>query len=170
MHLDMSVTTSLINMQTKTLHEATSATDLLSAEHPHIGRVAAGRSLAVLFGILTAANRKLESIEAGVGGKLESVALHVDASRFMVTIAKSFVLLTLQEGKERRPVIQKTWRRIDRKVGKNLTAFFGSEDTYIDQDNLKWVHRYKRPGEPDELSAYDADGIEVLLLSLETLQ
>lgn len=168
MRLDMPVTTSLVDMQTKTLHEATSTSDLLAAEHPHIGRVAPRRGLTVPFGILTATNRKLESIDARVGGKLESVALHVDASRFMVTIAKSFVLLTLLEGKKRRPVIQKKWRRIDRKVGKDLTAFFGTEDTYLDQDNLKWEHRYKRPGEPDELSAYDASGLEALLLSLET--
>jgi len=118
-----------------------------------------------------AASRKLEAIEAvAAEGKRETVALHVDASRFMVTIAKSFVLLTLQEANARTPVIQKTWRRIDRTVGTELTAYLGTEDTYLDQDNLKWVHRYKRSGEFDELSGYDADGQEVLLLALETLR
>jgi hypothetical protein len=138
-----------------------SADDLLCADHPHIGVVEKGK-LPSLFSILRATNRKLYSFNEA---HMESVALHVDPSRFILSIGKSFILLTLQEGRERRPVIKKSWRRIERQVANELTLYIGDQDTYMDADNLKWVHRYNRPGEPDELSGYDSEGKEVLLLT-----
>lgn len=148
-------------MQEKTLREAVSADDLLNAVHPHIGKVESTK-ISTLFGVLTAKSRNLSSLNEA---NLESVALNIDTSRFIVTIGKSFILLTLNEGVQRRPVIKKSWQRIEQRLADAFTASLGDEDTYIDTDHLKWVYRYNRPDEPDELSGYDSEGKEVLLMT-----
>lgn len=151
-------------MQKKVLREAISADDLLCADHPHIGKVEKS-SLSTLFAILTAKNRKLYSINEA---NMETVALHVDPSRFILTIGKSFILLTLQEGNQRRPVIKKSWRLIEQQLTDEALAFFGDfgdKNTYLDSDKLKWIYHYNRRDEPDELSGYDSEGRVVLLLT-----
>lgn len=150
------------------LRAARTRQDILAVSHPHIGKVEPGRGLSVLFGILTAKSRKIEVIESVLHGKTETVGLHIDPQRFMLSIGNSFVLLTLQEQTGRHPVIQKSWRRVKREVGKGINAVLGSEDTYIDAENMCWIHRYRKHGEPDELSAFDANGEESLHIVMET--
>ena len=152
------------------LREATTAAQLLSCDHPHVGRIHKIGGLRALFGIATGSSRKVEAIESKTQEGGQSVALHIDINRFMLTLANSFVLLTLQEGAERRPVIHKSWKRTARNVGKGLAEDFGTEDKYVDADKLVWEHRYKRRGEADELVAYNFDGEESLVLTLETFK
>ena len=123
-----------------------------------------------MFGIATGTSRKVEAIESKTQAGSESIALNIDINLFMLTLANSFVLLTLQEGTERRPVIHKSWQRTARSVGKGLTEEFGNEDKYVDADKLLWEFRYKRRGEADELVAYNCDGEESLVLTLETFK
>lgn len=151
------------------LRHATTAKDFLSVNHPHIGKTKGINSLTVLLGIFAATNRKIDSIEAGISGKLETVALHTDINRFMLTIGRSFVLLTFQDGSERMPIIQKKWKRTNREIGKGITANFGTEDTYVDSDGLTWVHSHKRTHESDELVGFDSQGNEALRMTLEVL-
>lgn len=150
------------------LRAARTPEDLLSITHPHIGKVEKGKALPVLFGIVTARNRKIELIEAISRGHSETVALHVEPRRFLLSIGKSFVLLTLQDQRGRHPVIQKSWKRVKRLSGSGFTAFLGVEDTYIDANELQWIHRYRRQGEFDELSAFDENGQEALRIVMET--
>ena len=152
------------------LRQATTATQLLNSGHLHVGRVHKIGGMKALLGIATGTSRKIEAFDAKTSEGSESVALNIDINRFMVTLAKSFVLLTLQEGTERKPVIHKSWRRTSRNIGKGLTEDLGTEDKYIDTDNLTWEHQYKRRGEPDELVAFDEGGTESLVLTLETIQ
>lgn len=154
--------------QTGLLRAARTLQDLCAVSHPQIGRVESGKGLSVLFGILTAKSRKVEVIESISQGKSETVGLDIEPQRFMLSIGRSFVLLTLQDPTGRHPVIQKSWRRVKREVGKGITADLGAEDTYIDAENLRWIHRYQRRGEPDELSAFDASGQESLHIVMET--
>jgi hypothetical protein len=153
---------------TDLLRAARTLQDLLAVSHPHIAKVESGKGLSVLFGILTAKSRKIEVIESVLQGKSETVGLYIEPQRFMLSIGNSFVLLTLQDQTGRHPVIQKSWRRVKREVGKGITADLGSEDTYIDAENMCWIHRYRRRGEPDELSAFDASGEESLHIVMET--
>jgi hypothetical protein len=157
-----------MNELTGLLRAARTPQDLLAVSHPHIGKVESGKGLSVLVGILTAKSRKIEVIESILQGKSETVGLHIDPRRFMLSIGKSFVLLTLQDQAGRHPVIQKSWKRVKREVGKGITAELGSEDTYIDAEDMHWIHRYQRRGEPDELSAFDASGQESLYIVMET--
>lgn len=119
---------------------------------------------------MTAKSCKVEVIEAISDGKSETIGLQIDPRRFMMTIGRSFVLLTLQDETGRHPVIQKSWKRVERDVGKGITAEFGTEDTFVDAGKLKWVYRHGRRIDPDELSAFDSDGKEVLHIVLETLR
>lgn len=133
-----------------------------------MGRLQKISTLKALVGIVAGTSRKVEAIESKTVTGSESVALNIDVSRFMLTITKSFVLLTLQEGTERKPIIQKSWQRTARSIGKGLTEEFGIEDKYTDADKLVWEHKYKRQREADELVAFNASGEESLVLTLET--
>lgn len=152
------------------LREAITAAQLLGCNHPHVGRIHKIGGLKALIGIATGRSRKVEAIESRTQAGSQSVALHIDINRFMLTLANSFVLLTLQEGTERRPVIHKRWKRTAPNVGQGLTADLGTEDKYVDADKLVWEHRYKRRGEADELVAYNSDGEESLVITLETFK
>jgi hypothetical protein len=152
------------------LRSACSASEILAVPHWHLGQVEAKKGLSVLLGILTAKSRRVELIETITEGNGETVALNIDPHRFMVTIGGSFILVTLHDENGRRPVIQKSWKRTERRIGTGLSAQFGNEDTYIDKDQLRWVHRYNRGNEFDELSAMDAEGEEALHIVLETFR
>jgi hypothetical protein len=86
----------------------------------------------------------------------------------MVTIASSYVLVTLKEGASRHPVIHKTWRLVGQRKGEEVTEFFGTVHTYIDSDGLKWEHRFERSPHEDELIGFGSKGEEVLIITLES--
>ena len=87
----------------------------------------------------------------------------------MVTIASSFVLVTLKEGREQAPGypqdMEDWWSSVK---GKEWTDFFGTVSTYIDSDGLKWEHRFERPPDEDELIGFGSNGEEVLIITLES--
>jgi hypothetical protein len=86
----------------------------------------------------------------------------------MVTIANSYVLVTLKEGVSRHPVIHKTWRLVGQRKGEEVTEFFGTVHTYIDSDGLKWEHRFERSPHEDELIGFGSSGEEILIITLES--
>ncbi|MGH7180498.1 MAG: hypothetical protein ACREJN_00805, partial [Nitrospiraceae bacterium] len=100
-------------------------------------------------------------------GHRQTVALHVNPGDFMVTIAKSFVLVTLKDGAARNPVIQKHWELKAQTKGEGLTQFFGSVNTYVDSDGLKWEHRFMRETDEDELVGFGKKEEEILVITLE---
>jgi hypothetical protein len=89
-----------------------SAAELLTIEHPHFGRIESPGFLKTRIGILTSMSRKAVSIEDYSSGKPQTVALNVDPGNFMVTIASSFVLVTMKEGASWPTIILKKWKRV----------------------------------------------------------
>lgn len=144
-----------------------SAAELLKVEHPHFGKIQKLGFLKTTTGIFTGTSRKAVAIEDYSSGKRQSVALHIEADNFMITITSSFVLVTLKEGASRFPVIQKKWKLVTQKKGEGLTKFFGTVNTYVDSDGLKWEHRFKRTTVEDELVGFDSNGKEILVITLE---
>ena len=88
----------------------------------------------------------------------------------MVTIARSFVLVTMKEGVDRPPVIHKAWKMVKEDKGAGLTEFYGTVRTYSDSDGLKWEHRFNRTTDEDELVGYGRNGEEVLIITLENFR
>ena len=86
----------------------------------------------------------------------------------MVTIAGSYVLVTLKEGARRHPVIHKTWKMVNQRKGEGVEDFYGTVSTYIDSDGLKWEHRFERTPHEDELIGFGSNGEEVLIITLES--
>ena len=148
----------------------TTAEELLKVEHPHLGKVQKLGFFKTTIGLFTGTSRKADAIDDYSSGKRQSVALHIEANNFMATISKSFVFVTLKEGASRFPVIRKKWKFINQKKGEGLTEFFGTVNTYIDSDGLRWEHRFKRPSDEDELAGFDSNGKEVLVITLESLR
>lgn len=74
-----------------------SAAELLKVEHPHFGKIQKLGFLKTTTGLFTGTSRKAAAIEDYSSGKRQSVALHIEADNFMVTIASLFVLVTLKE-------------------------------------------------------------------------
>ena len=70
----------------------------------------------------------------------------MDLENFMVTIAKSFVLVTLKDGVTRTRVIQKHWELTAQTKGEGLTQFFGSTDSYLDSDGQSGRTDFARNG------------------------
>ncbi|WPN56317.1 hypothetical protein [Pseudomonas sp. P9_31] len=147
-----------------------STAELLKVEHPHFGKVQKLGLLKTITGLLTSPSRKAKGIDDYSSGKRQTVALHIEADNFIVTIASSFVLVTLKEGASRFPVIQKKWKLVAQKKGEGITEFFGAVNTYVDSDGLRWEHRFKRKIDEDELVGFDSNGKEILVITLETLQ
>jgi hypothetical protein len=87
----------------------------------------------------------------------------------MITIAGSFVLVTLKEGESRHSVIHKTWKLVYQRKGDEVKDFFGTVSTYIDSDGLKWEHRFERPPHEDELIGFGSKGEEILIITLESI-
>jgi hypothetical protein len=152
------------------LRLAETAAELLGVEHPHIGRVEAKSRLKVLWGIATGGNYRLDSMAVCESGERTTVALNVlvmQNSRLLLTIGRSFVLLTIQEGASRIPVILKSWTRVGRERPIHPGIDFAC-DTYVDTDGMKWLHRYGWRGMSDTLTAMDASGNPSFEVGLQT--
>ncbi|OAI46196.1 hypothetical protein AYO43_01330 [Nitrospira sp. SCGC AG-212-E16] len=145
-----------------------SAAELLTIEHPHFGRIHPPGFLKTTIGTFTGTSSKAVVIADYSSGIRQTVAVQIDPRNFMVTIASSFVLVTLKEGASKHPVIHKTWKMVDQRRGKGVTEFFGTVSRYIDSDGLKWEHRFERPPDEDELIGFGSNGEEVLIITLES--
>ena len=80
----------------------------------------------VPIGTVTGTNSKAVVIADYSSGIRQTVAVQIDPRNFMVTIASSFVLVTLRESATRHPVIHKTWKLVDQRKGEGVADFFGT--------------------------------------------
>jgi hypothetical protein len=151
------------------LAHISSAAELLRIEHPHFGRIQPPGFLKTTVGAFTGTSRKAVALEDYSSGKCQTVACRIDPRNFMVTIASSYVLVTLKDGASRHPVIQKTWNMVTQRKGEEVTEFFGTVSTYLDSDGLKWDYRFERTPHEDELIGFGSNGEEVLIITLESL-
>ena len=149
------------------LAHISSAADLLKIEHPHFGRIHPPGLLKATIGTITSISRKAVAIADYSSGIRQAVAIHVDPRHFLITIANSSVLVTLEEGASKHPVIHKTWKQVGQRKGEGVEDFFGTVSTYIDSDGLKWEHRFDRPPDEDELIGFGSNEGEVLIITLE---
>lgn len=150
------------------LAHISSAAELLTIEHPHFGRIHPPGFFKTTIGTVTGTNSKAVVIADYSSGIRQTVAVQIDPRNFMVTIASSFVLVTLRESATRHPVIHKTWKLVDQRKGEGVADFFGTVSTYIDSDGLKWEHRFERTPDEDELIGFGRNGEEVLIITLES--
>ena len=150
------------------LAHISSAAELLTIEHPHFGRIHPPGFLKTTIGTVTGTSRKVVAIADYSFGIRQTVAVQVDPRNFMVTIAGSYVLVTLKEGASRHPVIHKAWKIAGQRKGEGVEDFYGTVSTYIDSDGLKWEHRFERPPEEDELIGFASNGEEILIITLES--
>ena len=150
------------------LAHISSAAELLTIEHPHFGRIQPPGFLKTTIGTVTGTNRKVVTIADYSSGIRQTVAVQIDPRKFMVTIAGSYVLVTLKEGATRHPVIHKMWKMVDQRKGEGVEDFYGTVSRYIDSDGLKWEHRFERTPHEDELIGFGSNGEEVLIITLES--
>jgi hypothetical protein len=150
------------------LAHISSAAELLAIKHLHFGRIHPPGFLKATIGIVTSKSWNAVVIADYSSGNRQTVAVQIDPRNFSVTIASSFVLVTLKEGASRHPVIHKTWKMVDQRKGEGVTEFFGTVSTYIDSDGLKWEHRFERPPDEDELIGFGSNGEEILIITLES--
>src|SRR5262245_7060102 len=141
-----------------------SAAELLTLDHPHFGRIHPPGFLKTTIGTVTGRSSKAVVIADYSSGIRQTVAVQIDPRNFMITIAGSFVLVTLKEGASRQSVIHKTWKMVDQRKGEGVEDFFGTVSTYVDSDGLKWEHRFDRPPHEDELIGFGSNGEEVLII------
>jgi hypothetical protein len=151
------------------LAHISSAAELLNFEHPHFGRIQPPGLLKTTIGTMTSVSRKAVAIADYSSGIRQAIAIHVDPRNFLITIASSFVLVTLEEGATRHPVIHKTWKQVGQREGEGVEDFFGTVSTYMDSDGLKWEHRFDRPPHEDELIGFGSNEQEVLIITLESV-
>ena len=151
------------------LAHISSAAELLNIEHPHFGRIHPPGLLKTTIGTIASINRNAVAVADYSSGIRQAVAIHVDPRKFLITIASSFVLVALEEGKSKRPVIHKTWKQVGQRKGGGVEDFFGTVSTYIDSDGLMWDHRFDRPPHEDELIGFGCKGEEVLIITLESI-
>jgi hypothetical protein len=152
------------------IHYAKTPQELLAAasDHPHIGRIA-HHGWWIRVGSLVSRTRTVYGFDTHTDGEWESVALPVEPAidRFILTINKSFVLLSMKDGSRRVPIICKRWARQSRtSVAAYLTRIIPVEDTYQDADGLKWVHSYGATHQEEEVVAFDATGAESIRLTM----
>ena len=150
------------------LAHISSATELLTIEHPHFGRIQPPGFIKTTIGTFAGTSRQAVAIADYSSGNRQTVAFRIDPRNFTVTITSSFVLVTLKEGESRHSVIHKTWKMMEQRKGEEVTEFFGTVSTYIDSDGLKWEHRFERPPHEDELIGFGSNGEEVLIITLES--
>jgi hypothetical protein len=150
------------------LAHISSAAELLTIEHPHFGRIQPPGFLKSTIGTFTGTSSKAVVIADYSSGNRQTVAVQIDPRKFMVTIASSYVLVTLKEGASRHPVIHKTWKLANQRKGDGVEDFFGTVSTYIDSDGLRWEHRFERPPHEDELIGFGSNGEEILIITLES--
>ena len=151
------------------LAHISSAAELLTIEHPHFGRIHPPGLLKTTIGTFTGTSQKAVVIADYSSGIRQTVAVQIDPRNFMITIASSYVLVTLKEGASRHPVIHKTWKMVGQRKGEGVKDFFGTVSTYIDSDGLKWEHRFERSPHEDELIGFESKGEEVLIITLESI-
>ena len=150
------------------LAHISSAAELLNIEHPHFGRIHPPGLLKATIGTITSISRKAVAIADYSSGIRRAVASHVDPRHFLITIASSSVLVSLEDGTStKHPVIHKTWKQVSQRKGEGVEDFFGTVSTYIDSDGLKWEHRFDRPPDEDELIGFGSNEEEVLISTLE---
>ena len=89
------------------------AAELRRIEHPHFGRIQPPGFLKTAIGTFIGTSRKAVAIAAYSSGNRQTVAVQIDPRNFEVTIASAFVLVTLEEGASRQPVIHKTWNMVE---------------------------------------------------------
>jgi hypothetical protein len=151
------------------LTHVSSAAELLAIEHPHFGRIHPPGFLKTTIGTVTGTSWKAVAIADYSSGIRQTVAVHIDPGKFMVTIASPYVLVTLKEGASRHPVIHKTWKMVGQRKGEGVEDFFGTVSTYIDSDGFKWEHRFERAPHEDELIGFGSNGEEILIITLESV-
>ena len=95
------------------LAHISSAAEFLTIAHPHFGRIHPPGFLKATIGTVTGTNRKVVVIADYSSGNRQTVAVQIDPRNFEVTIASAFVLVTLEEGASRQPVIHKTWNMVE---------------------------------------------------------
>jgi len=144
------------------------AGELITITHPHFGRIHPPGLIKSTLGTFTGKSQKAVDIADYSSGIRQTVAVQIDPRNFMVTIASSYVLVTLKEGASRHPVIHKTWKMVDQRKGEGVTEFYGTVSTYIDSDGLKWEHRFERTPHEDELIGFGSNGEELLIITLES--
>ena len=144
------------------------AAELRIIKHPHFGKIQPPRFFKLTIGTVTGTSRRAVVIADYSSGNRQTVAVQIDPRNFMITIASSFVLVTLKEGENRHPVIHKTWKMVGQRTGDGVEDFFGTVSTYLDSDGLKWEHRCERPPHDDELIGFGSEGEEVLIITLES--
>ena len=131
------------------LAHISSVAELLTIEHPHFGRIHPPGFLKTTLGTFTGTSQNAVAIADYSSGNRQIVAVQIDPRNFMVTIASSYVLVTLKDGASRHPVIQKTWNMVTQRKGEEVTEFFGTVSTYLDSDGLKWDYRFERTPHED---------------------
>ena len=146
-----------------------SAADLLSIKHPHFGRIQPPGLIKTTIGTVTGTSQKAVVIADYSSGIRQTVAVQLDPRNFMITIASSYVLVTLKEGANKHPVVHKPWKRVDQRKGEGVEDFFGTVTTYMDSDGLKWEHRFDRPPDEDELIGFGSNEEEILIITLESI-
>jgi hypothetical protein len=155
-------------MQSMEIAHISSASELLKIEHPHFGKIHSPGFLKTTIGTVTGTTQKAVAIADYSSGYRQTVAVQINPRNFMITIAGSFVLVTLKEGEKGHAVIHKTWKMVGRRKGEGVKDFFGAVNTYIDSDGLKWEHRFDRTPDEDELIAFGSKGEEILIITLES--
>jgi hypothetical protein len=151
------------------LAHISSAAELLQIEHPHFGRIHPPGLLKATIGTVTSIVQNAVAIADYSSGLRQTVAIHIDPRKFLITIASSFVLIALEENLGRHPVIHKTWKMMGQRKGEGVEDFFGTVSTYMDLDGLKWEHRFERPPLEDELIGFGSNGEEILIITLESI-
>lgn len=151
------------------LAHISSAAELLKIEHPHFGRIHPPGLFKATIGTVTSIVQNAIAIADYSSGIRQTVAIHIDPRKFLITIASSFVLIALEENLSRHPVIHKTWKMMGQRKGEGVEDFFGTVSTYIDWDGLKWEHRFERPPREDELIGFGSNGEEILIITLESV-
>ncbi|WP_455387585.1 hypothetical protein [Petrachloros mirabilis] len=145
-----------------------SAAEFLGLNHPHLGKVHDLGFLKTAIGVAAGTSRKVEALHDYTDGKRQTVALPIEANRFMASITRKFILVTLKNDEGRVPIILKKWQLVDQNTGRGLNEYFGTVNTYTDSDGLKWEYRFKRAADDDELVGFGSDGKELLAITLET--
>ncbi len=150
------------------LAHISSAAELRTIKHPHFGKIQPPRFFTLTLGTVTGTSRRAVLIADYSSGNRQTVAVQIDPRNFMITIAGSFVLVTLKEGENRHPVIHKSWRMVSQRKGEGVRDFFGTVSTYLDSDGLKWEHRFDRTPHEDELIGFGSNEEEILIITLES--
>ena len=144
------------------------AEEFSRSNHPHFGRIQEIGAFQRFLALLTGNSRRAVQVQDRIKGNLQPVVHELEPSRFMVTIANSFISVSLKEdGGGRIPIIQKRWRMLPRDK-EDRGAITGTTRSYLDSDGLRWEHRFGRELDRDEIVGFGKEGQEVLCITLQT--